>query len=383
MARPNELLRLSGVLGAVTVALILLPLSSARVALRGGGALERLGAGEQKISQADAISLGRWRVGLAALSVSSALGGLVYLTVLGILGIDPASGGTLPPQLRAFFVLFGFYFTLVNPVVLSGWWTAMATASCICRDNITETIRKVRAADPASTDGGGGGGSTDPRAWVDSVATPALGLRESMGELSDSLGPRLLGLSGGSLLTALGFFTNAVNVEYCTGLDETAGAPPGTARHVHLAFTAFLTAMALLLAKDPASTSSRCDLLMAELNAAGIRCGPEHHGAIDWLESRLRRLNDGQGLGFRLGHTVVSRKFLTVLGAKLAGSFTTLYAIITSLGDTPAVALAAASLGEDVCELSEVQASMIRAAMLGHNASCVYNMSVASVIEGA
>ena len=30
-------------------------------------ALERLGAGEQKISQADAISLGRWRVGLAAL----------------------------------------------------------------------------------------------------------------------------------------------------------------------------------------------------------------------------------------------------------------------------------------------------------------------------
>ena len=76
MARPNELLRLSGVLCAVGVALVLLPLSSARVALRGGGALERLGAGEQKISQADAISLGRWRVGLAALSVCVALLGL-------------------------------------------------------------------------------------------------------------------------------------------------------------------------------------------------------------------------------------------------------------------------------------------------------------------
>jgi hypothetical protein len=280
--------------------------------------------------------------------------------------------------------LVGLFFTLLLPVLYSGWWPAMATASCICRDNITETIRKARAADPVSTDGGGGGdGSTDPQAWVDSVATPALALRKSMGELSGSLGPGLLGMSGAQLLSALGFFTNAINVEYCTSCDETAGAQPGTARHIFLAFTAFLTTMALLLAKDPASTSSRCDLLMAELNAAGIRCGPEHHGAIDWLESRLRRLNDGQGLGFRLGHTVVNRKFLAVLGAKLAGSFTTLYAIITSLGDTRAVALAAASLGEDVCELSEVQASMIRAAMLGHNASCVYNMTVASVIEGA
>ena len=78
---------------------------------------------------------------------------------------------------------------------------------------------------------------------------------------------------------------------------------------------------------------SHCDLLMAELNAAGIRLGPEHHGTIDWLECRLRRLNDGQGIGFRLGHTVVNRKFLTVLGFKLLGSFTTLYAIIISLGD--------------------------------------------------
>ena len=138
--------------------------------------------------------------------------------------------------------------------------------------------------------------------------------------------------------------------------------------------------LALLLAKDPASTSSRCDLLMAELNAAGIRLGPEHHGTIDWLECRLRRLNDGQGIGFRLGHTVVNRKFLTVLGFKLLGSFTSLYAIIISLGDSPAAT--SAFVAEDVCELSAVQASMIRAAMLDRNASCFYNMTVAAVIDG-
>ena len=88
-----------------------------------------------------------------------------------------------------------------------------------------------------------------------------------------------------------------------------------------------------------------------------------------------------QGIGFRLGHTVVNRKFLAVLGFKLLGSFTSLYAIIISLGDSAAAA--SAFVAEDVCELSAVQASTIRAAMLDRNASCFYNMTVAAVIDGA
>ena len=78
---------------------------------------------------------------------------------------------------------------------------------------------------------------------------------------------------------------------------------------------------------------------------------------------------------------MVNRKFLTVLGFKILGSFTTLYAIIISLGDSPAAT--SAFVGEDACELSAVQASTIRAAMLGRNASCFYNMTVAAVIDGA
>lgn len=219
MGRPNELLRLVGVLCGVGLALCLLPLNSARVALQPGGALERLRAGEQKIGEADAGGLGRWRVGLAVLSTVFVLFGLLSLVVGGILGVDLATGGTLPPQGRALSALLGLFLIAVAPVIYSGWWPAMATACCLCRDNVTETIRKVRDADPADD-------SEDPQAWLDNVATPALALRGPMDELSDSLGPGLLGLSGGLLSVGLGSFTLAVNAEVCDGFDARNGAPP-------------------------------------------------------------------------------------------------------------------------------------------------------------
>ena len=374
MERPNELLRLFGLLFGLAGALLALPLHSSRVTLQRGGALERLGAGEQKISEADAVGLGRQRMFLGALS-----GG--FFVLLGLLELGIGIGILLrdiafPWQGRVVLTLHGLFFIFLAPVLFSIWWPAMATACCLCRANVTEAIRKVRDTDPADGDD-----SKDPQAWLDAVAAPALALREPMDELSKSLGPGVLGASSCVFSAALAWFANAVNAEFCDGFDAMSGAPPGFHRHACLGAAIFATVLALLLAKDPASTSSRCDLLMAELNAAGIRLGPEHHGTIDWLECRLRRLNDGQGIGFRLGHTVVNRKFLTVLGFKLLGSFTSLYAIIISLGDSPAAT--SAFVAEDVCELSAVQASTIRAVMLDRNASCFYNMTVAAVIDGA
>ena len=52
------------------------------------------------------------------------------------------------------------------------------------------------------------------------------------------------------------------------------------------------------------------------------------------------------GVSFKLGHAVINRQFLTAMGFKLYGSFTTLYTIITSLGDNRAVT--SAFVGEDV-----------------------------------
>ena len=50
-----------------------------------------------------------------------------------------------------------------------------------------------------------------------------------------------------------------------------------------------------------------------------------------------------------------------------------------ALAESPADAELRAG-GSEICELSAGQLAGIRAAMLGRNASCAYNMSVASAI---
>ena len=63
--------------------------------------------------------------------------------------------------------------------------------------------------------------------------------------------------------------------------------------------TVLCVVIALLLAKDLASTSSRCDLLVGELNAARMRHGADAAPRYTWLIDSLKELSDGQGLGFR------------------------------------------------------------------------------------
>ena len=87
----------------------------------------------------------------------------------------------------------------------------------------------------------------------------------------------------------------------------------------------------------------------------------------------MRSQNDNQGLGFTLGGTVINRKFLTLTGFRLAGSFTTLYAIIMAMGDDSA---GSSTGSEDACELTETQAVSIRAVLATFNSSCAsYNLT--------
>ena len=46
----------------------------------------------------------------------------------------------------------------------------------------------------------------------------------------------------------------------------------------------------VLVAQDVATTSSCCDILMAEINEARQRHGPEANDVITWLESSLKNL---------------------------------------------------------------------------------------------
>ena len=89
--------------------------------------------------------------------------------------------------------------------------------------------------------------------------------------------------------------------------------------------------------------------------------------------------NNGQGLGFKLGHTVIDRKTLTSAGAALVTGFTTVYAVLLALGKNPG-ASAGAGAAVDVCELSATQVSMVQSVLQERNASCSFNMTVDAVL---
>ena len=112
----------------------------------------------------------------------------------------------------------------------------------------------------------------------------------------DGFGPGLLGFLMCIFAATIGMFAHALNDEANALNEAQNGLSPGTLGKTQFALASAIPLLGLLLAVDLATTSSRCDLLMDELNNAGIRNGPEQHLTIDWLEIRLRRLNSGQGL---------------------------------------------------------------------------------------
>lgn len=99
-------------------------------------------------------------------------------------------------------------------------------------------------------------------------------------------------LAGGGLLClgGLSLFAVAINTEHCDAMDTVKGLPPGTTRNKRLAVAALFPFAALLLARDVATTSSRCDLLMDQLNSARIKHGSEHHIRISWLTTSLKEM---------------------------------------------------------------------------------------------
>ena len=541
MERPNELLWLNMFVFACAFWLLLPALGSARVALRPGGPLEQLGAGEQKISVSDANRLKLLRVGLWALSALSAAYGLSFVVqaltgrrrrrLVNLMGeseglrgwFQTGPGSVIPAGERVYMVLMGVEFMTVVPIIFVGWWGSMGTACCLCRDKAIEIIRKVHEGfvigvpSPAVQGKGAPRASTLSRAraaferfdvdssgtlskgqcteliaadfsvtrqylggvwsvydrnadgaldfkefstmysmianrfevkrahsptseatrtsmtrlanpldsatddnqlesWDENVVMPTLELCRSMDTLSGAWGSGLVGTSGSLLLVALWEFVNAVNLEWVSGVDAAQGLSPGTLskRHQSLGWSIFWTVLALLLALDLASTTSRCDLLRAQLNHADIKHAQANNAGIidddtskkiDWLLCRLQRVvsthqsacntaaqqrkpllcaqNNNQGLGFTLGSNqfsggwIINRKFLTLAGFRLASSFTALYTILMAMsGDSTSSAG-----GEGACDLTEAQVASIRVAMSGRNASCSYdNVTIGSAL---
>ena len=225
------------------------------------GALGQLNAGVQEVSVADSKRLGRWRAGLGVVSAFFAIIACVGLT-------GDVSRVRLAGDVSGFLnaVLKAVIISTAMPIIFSGWWASMITASCLCRGNITDVITKVDSTDPA-----------DGPAWEENVVRSALALVESMETLSRGWSWGLLGLGGFLGLNGLGWFINVMNPEWTDGMYAMQGNAPATTRNICLIWAAFCAFLPLLLAMDIATTSSRYDLLiMDKLNKARIEHGVAH-----------------------------------------------------------------------------------------------------------
>ena len=372
MDQLNDLLVVTGILLGLSFGCLLLPLESTRVALRPGGALEALGAGTQRISDKDARTQMRWRTAGAMVSCAIIPAGIVYC-VAALMGVGPfctrvcdLERGTDALLARVYLASQGVFMATTIPLIGSGWWPSMLTASCLCRDSITEVIKKVRATDLAE----------EP---FESISKPALALRKSMDTLSTGWSLGLLGMVLTSLISSLAQFSYAINREFTSSYDVVEGREPGTTRRMMFIPCVLWAFFSLGLANDLANTSSRCDLVMVELNQMGIKHGPEYHSKIDWLVCMLRRLNSGQGLGFTLGYTVIDRKTINHTAVKLASTFATIYAVLLTMGESND-SLGHSNEKTEACALSEEHVAVIQA-MLSVNTSCSYNMTIESVLS--
>ena len=92
--------------------------------------------------------------------------------------------------------------------------------------------------------------------------------------------------------------------------------------------------------------------------------------------------NNGQGLGFVLGGTVLDKRALKSAAVKLYGALTAVITLLATV-NTPAAEHASASAGGDEpCALSATQRSVIQAAFGGANSTCSYtNVSLASILN--
>eukprot|EP01045_Picozoa_sp_COSAG04_P002523 COSAG04_NODE_92_length_26689_cov_12.755434_8_plen_495_part_00 len=391
MAAPNELLWVTATCVACAVFCSLLPLRDARVALAPGGALEALGAGSTKLTSSQIRSIRRWR---RALGLPIFMGGTAgffnfvfpFCNWLGY-GCGTEYGEVMSAEDTAALWGQSFFPAMVVPVLLYGWLVSFRTASALCRDAATEIIKDV-AQD---------GSDKDEEHWESRVTQPAMALNSRLTLLTEGWGQGLEGIFLASLSGALGATSLVLNDDFATGSYEhklnleveatglsrqelmrnpTSALAFAKQQHLVISFIALLlAAIPLAVAADVAQTSTRCDQL---LNVLNDKRNAANHEQITWLEHKLLRYHNGQGLGFKAFGTVVDQKTLKNWAIALGGALSTILTFFIALGQGSHPIVQAAG---PACGLTAVEAERVRAAMLGHNASCTYNISLASILR--
>ena len=247
---------------------------------------------------------------------------------------------------------------LIFPLSFSGWWCTMRMGSALARRRVMRVVTAVENTDPNDAD-----------AWQSLVAD-ALELDEVMGQLSAGWG---MGLAGFTTLMFGWFgamFCMFINKPYFAAIAAT-GADSVLRQELIVFMMVFTSCAPLLIANDVAQTSSCCDLLLSKLNDLGIKHGEGCHARIDWLETRLRRLHNSQGLGFLIFGLVLDQRVLRALAVGLGGGLITAITWVLALSNETVL------VTTGTCALAKEQEEELTryARLLLANASCVLNVT--------
>ena len=251
------------------------------------------------ISEAEAKSLNRYHRFLQILSAISIAAGIpialmpivdpdrtAFLSKDAFIADQPWDTGAVVYHIFGYGVVFGF----VAPLALM-WLSALFVAAAVADDAVIEVIRKVADLNPID--------NLDE--WIEHVERPAVSLHyETMAALSEGFGTGIVSAWVGCWTLSFGFFV-------------LAGASAGVESNMRIAGTlgvGFLAAIApLLLVYCLAQVGSRCDDLHDALNDKVLK-DLRYHGRLDALIKGLRRLNNGQGLGFSIAGLVLDKRTL-------------------------------------------------------------------------
>ena len=197
----------------------------------------------------------------------------------------------------------------------------------IARDGVIEAIIKTYKTDPS-----------DDQAWVLDVAPSALALDKTFKQLAQGWGIGLEGAFMALWINGLANFAHAVNSTAMASWDAKEGKSQDAiikGQELMLILTAICAIIPFGLLVDVATTSSYCDHLMESLNSVRI----QHYAKAPlWklieLETALKNLHRGQGLGMMLGGQVIDRQRLARMLGAVLGSLTTVYTLLLGLGET-------------------------------------------------
>ena len=277
-----------------------------RYVLRKDGELESLGIGTTKISARAFASLEQQRKLLRFFQLALVGNGLGW----GAGGIGSLIKNAYENQfLPGGFTRWGFnmvpvalFFLIEAPLFIELALT-MQVASALGSDAVLEVVHAVRKTAPSEAD-----------TWESEVVAPALALANgSVGLLSQ-------GWSKPLALAFFGMWTMAIGV-FAMMLYMLHIWPTGS-----LVFSAALLGcllMPLIMSAAVADVSTSCDDLLASINERRIE-DLERGALLFQLETALKNLNNGQGLGFVVFENVLDKKRLRQIFLGIFGVFSTL-----------------------------------------------------------